>query len=122
MNTRNNVQLKIKIKSLAAEARLIRHEENKRKRFIVAMEAKDPAATAHAREEWLSVKAHRRGGVRSEARHSLLAYGFLRGRAYAQLESKCHPGNEPNWDYVEKMLRRFSPGFNGSLQEWYGRP
>lgn len=35
-------------------------------------------------------------GVGAEARHSLLAYGLLRGVSYKTMESKVREGNEPS--------------------------
>lgn len=69
--------LKIKLKSLAAEAKIIRSEEQKH--------------SDRTREgEWtgtrLSLYRHRILVVRTVARHALLAYGFLRGLDYSRLE------------------------------------
>jgi hypothetical protein len=83
----HRVYLKVKIKSLAAEAKIIRTEERKNKK---------------ARQ---GLAEHRRTVVRNEARHSLLAYGFLRGKTYHQLETKCH--QEPNWDKVGRMVEKY---------------
>ena len=61
--------LKVKIKSLAEEAKIIKLEEKRNKL---------------AREE---LYLHRIQVVRTEARATLLAYGFLRGRKYRELEN-----------------------------------
>lgn len=46
-----------------------------------------------------------RGPERGAAQHSLLAYGFLRGRRYEQLEaSACQ---KPDWDRVADLIARF---------------
>lgn len=71
--------LKIKIKSLAAEARIIRQEEKK---------WPGPSELRH------SLHFHRIYDVRKESRAALLAYGFLRGRAYRQVEPH---GELPGW-------------------------
>ena len=68
--------LKIKIKSLAAEAAIIRREERRLPR----------AGMTGLR---YALAQHRRYDVRSEARSALLAYGFLRGLPYARIEAKC---------------------------------
>lgn len=68
--------LKIKIKSLAAEAGIIRAEERKWPR----------AGMTGTR---FALAQHRRFDVRREARSALLAYGFLRGRSYERIEAKC---------------------------------
>lgn len=69
------VYLKIKIKSLAAEASIIRQEERKY--------GKESA-------EFKGLKLHRIREVRSESRSAQLAYGFLNGKKYRQLENKSH--------------------------------
>ena len=81
--------LKVKIKSLADEAKIIRTEEKK---------TDDP-------EKYWGLILHRTGTVRREARHTLLAYGFLRGKKYHQIENKCdYP---PSWEKVEKMVQKY---------------
>ena len=61
--------LRVKLKSLAEEAKIIKHEEKRNK---------------NAREE---LYLHRIHVVRTEARATLLAYGFLKKRKYKQLEN-----------------------------------
>ena len=84
------IYLKIKIMSLAAEARIIRTEEKK-------WPGEHPARHGLHR--------HRMHEVRSEARHALLAYGFLRGRTYRRLENKA--ARAPDWDRVQKLAEKF---------------
>jgi len=83
----HRVYLKVKIKSLAAESKIIRAEERKNKR---------------ARS---GLAEHRRGIVRAAARHTLLAYGFIRGRKYSDMESKC--GHGPNWNNIWRMVEKY---------------
>jgi hypothetical protein len=87
--------LKVKIKSLAAEARIIRKETKRAKRASI----RDGLAL------------HRKGPVRFEARHTHLAYGFLRGLEYRQMEQKAH--TPPDWDKVRRMIERY-----GAHLEW----
>ena len=104
--------LKIKIKSLAAEAQIIRHEE---------------------RKYWggsslrIGLHLHRVNEVRSESRSAGLAYGFLRGKyPYAALEASIH--TKPNWKRVEILMLKYaelSPPSNAGkevlkkhLKEW----
>jgi hypothetical protein len=82
--------LKMKIMSLAAEARIIRTEEKK-------------WPGEHAVRNGLH--QHRIRDVRSEARHALLAYGFLRGRDYRRLERKA--ARAPDWERVQKLAEKF---------------
>lgn len=112
--------LKIKIKSLAAESQIIRREElglcagkgsgsrRHRRKLREAMPAvRQPSESTvtnrnHLREE---LYLHRIGVVRRVARESLMAYGFIRGRSLAQVESKCNV--PPNWTEVEKVVVKF---------------
>lgn len=66
-------ELRVKVRSLAAEAGIIRHEERR------ALRHKDTATYGSLRE-------HRRGVVRRATREALLAYAFLLGIPYARLE------------------------------------
>ena len=84
--------LKIKIKTLAAEARIIRCEERKLRGSDNELERSD-------------LCEHRRGIVRRVARENHLAYGFIRGRAYRRLEFQCR--TEPNWNAVWTLVKRF---------------
>ena len=86
------VYLRVKIKSLAAEAQIIRTEERR-------AYARGRAGLRRGLED------HRKGIVRTESRHTHLAYGFIRGREYAQMESSTH--ETPNWEKVRKMVDRY---------------
>ena len=67
-----SIELKIKSKSLAVEAQIIRHEEKKVNRPEVRC----------------SLHHHRTIDVRDEARATFLARAFIQGRAYSTVESK----------------------------------
>lgn len=83
----HRIYLKIKLKSLAAEAKIIRREEKKGGEF---------------RE---GLYRHRIDVVRHEARHTILAYNFIRGVSYKQTEPKT---NTPiNTDKVKAMVKRY---------------
>jgi hypothetical protein len=86
----DRVFLKIKLKSLAAESRIIRTEERKRP---------GPA-------RW-PLTQHRRGIVRRESRKTLLAYGYLRGRTREQIEVR--PRTHPDWSDISRMVKRYGP-------------
>ncbi len=96
----NSIYLKVKIKSLAAEAKIIRQEERK-------------ARERRNRTLQIGLASHRRGIVRHEARHSQLAYGFLRGMPYHKMEAKCHGNDEPEFGKVYKLVQKF-----GVQREW----
>ena len=105
--------LRIKILSLAAEAKIIRAEEAK---WIM----KDGKRNHPIR---LGLKQHRKFDVRNEQRSALLAYAFLRGRRYKQLEAKCY--TKPNWDRVRDLVTKYGTNpdrgqVNDQLRVWYG--
>lgn len=82
--------LKMKIKSLAAEAEMLRREE-----------VKWWGPSAHRYD----LHNHRKQVVGPESRHSLLAYGFLRDLPYGVMES--HIYTKPDWTKVENIAKRF---------------
>ncbi len=88
----STIFLKIKLKSLAAEARIIHEQERKTK----------GAAYNGVRE---SLHLHRVMDVRRETRATHLAYGFLRGRTWAQIES--YSTSPPDWKRVEAMVKKY---------------
>ena len=90
-----HVFLKVKIKSLAEEARIIRLEERK------ANKGKCYYTQSTLRE-------HRVGVVRYEVRHSLLAYQYIRGKTFCSCESKNADISKIDWGKVRKIISRFS--------------
>ena len=86
--------IKVKHMSLAAEAKIIRKQEQ--------------LARAHGnRRLRIGLAAHRRGIVRHEARHALLAYAFLRGTPYKIVEAKCHGGCGPDFKKVRDIIEKY---------------
>lgn len=83
-------QLKVKIKSLAAEAQIIRMEENR------------SLPGSRMQQE---LHQHRTLDVRKEQRNSFLAYAFLRGIPL----SVCEKGakSEPDWKRVAQIVDKF---------------
>ena len=92
MYSRQITYLKVKIKSLAEEAKIIRLEERKAKKY----------GNKLLRE---GLRSHRIWDVRREARASLLAYAFLRGKSYHSIEQTVK--NKPDWDRVVKIIKKF---------------
>lgn len=82
--------LKIKIKSLAEEARIIRREERKTHGTL--------------RQE---LYLHRIGIVRKVQRDTLIAYGLIRGKTIDQMEPNRK--SDPDWDAINKMLKKYGP-------------
>jgi hypothetical protein len=93
--------LKIKGLTLAAEARIIKKIEKNRRR--------NP-------EQRKSLYLHRTNEVRSEARSTHLAFGFLRGRTMQQMERPLRPLDQghvrtknmtrtaPDWKRIETLV------------------
>lgn len=85
--------LKVKIKSLAEEARIIRLEEKK----------------AFPNEKREQLYQHRVYDVRQESRAALLAYAYLRGRDLLQIE----PNSKESWQRhkvykrAHKIVKKF---------------
>lgn len=90
-------QLRVKTKSLAAEAKIIRQDEKKYFR------RNTPNSTFFG----LSLRHHRTGVVRHAARIALLAFALLRGVAYLRVENKTSVA--PDLAEVRKMADRFGP-------------
>lgn len=84
--------LKVKVKSLVAEARIIRLEERRAK----------AGSRLHG-----ELRRHRTFDLRVEQRLSLLAYAFLRGRPRVACEPRCKA--EPDWARVLKLVEKFGP-------------
>lgn len=103
----NPTYLKMKLMSLAAEATIIRKESNKYLYYARRYERKHPGLIAtRSRDTRLGLDLHRKNVVRKESRCSNIAYAFLRGRSYSQVEAKCY--TKPDWEKVEKLIERFS--------------
>jgi len=82
--------LRVKIKSLTAEAKIIRREEKR--------------TGGQLRGE---LHRHRIIDVRSESRISVLAYGFIKGRKLEQMEARSE--RAPNWKRVRELCKKYGP-------------
>lgn len=129
-----NSYLKIKVLSLGAEIGLIKREERKwlkRSRWCASVlkgrtntrVSLDDASRqrAHALDNFWGLRGHRLG-LRPDARHANIAYGFVRGRAYKQVEAKAY--NQPHWSKVIKLVERYGEAYKGKdvqalIEEWY---
>lgn len=102
---KRNPFLRVKLKSLAAEAKIIRQEErkaNKHRDFSLQNELAD----------------HRKIVVRREARATLLAYQYLRGVPYSACETpNPDKKNPPDWDRVERMVTKYGRK-NFDREQW----
>lgn len=113
--------LRVKLKSLAEEARIIRREEN---RSILVTYGRDEAGKRVVLKRLKNgalrheLRAHRTGVVRDAARAAHLAYGFIKGRTLEQMEPRRHP-DVPSWQIeaadrvlmgeVRKLIRKYGP-------------
>jgi hypothetical protein len=84
--------LRVKIKSLTAEAAIIRIEE------------KRAAKCAWLRAE---LTFHRKEPLRNEARASFVAYGLIKSRTLEQIEPNTK--TEPDWVKVRAMIKAYGP-------------
>ena len=99
------IELKIKIKTLASESRIIRLEERKAKaraRMVKRSEAK-----AGLRERCSKLNNHRKLVVRQTARVANIAYAYIRGKSYKSTEDRVRADNQPDWRRVAKNVVRF---------------
>lgn len=92
--------LRVKIKSLAAEARIIRAEERK-------------AKASGNRALLDGLHSHRIFDVRSAARRTYIAYGYLRGRRYDQIERNGTGNLHGHWNSIARMIVKYGP------EGWY---
>lgn len=97
--------LKIKLKHLAEEARIIRHKEKK-------LRGPNWGASSNLFRE------HRVGIVRREARHSHIIYGYLRDVDYNRIES--NPKTKPSIKDLQRILNAFtySRSKKEGLENW----
>jgi len=94
--------LKIKIKTLTAEAAIIRFE----------------AAKTKGDEKWI-LNDHRTGIVRDAARRNLLAYAMLRGKSYAKMEQKTNnPVLKFQFTQIVGIAERFGCRDKEMMQKW----
>lgn len=135
--------LKVKVKCLAAEAQFIRKEERECKTLKVEVPVKDRNGNvlrtkivrklkARKVEMFNSLRNHRIGVVRKEARNTLIAYAFIRGRD----ASTVVPKDKRKVDFKEvwRMARKYGPadltylsdsheavtGYYTKLMDWLG--
>ena len=127
--------LKIKIKSLAAEATMIHREERKHnpghrarvraRRLLEGKTKIDHPGTLASMDfhrsrafrllknppteadmkAFWGLRHHRMWDVRSESRSSHVAYGFLRGLPYSRIEANTK--SEPDWSRVEALVKKY---------------
>lgn len=106
--------VRVKIKSLAVEARQIRMEELRLSQHERRLNDKaraggavNPSQFPYGNQLREELYRHRLDTVRYESRHAHLAYGFIRGLRYEQMEASCSVS--PNWDRVRQLIKKYGP-------------
>lgn len=99
-------ELRVKIKSLAVEARIIRTEERRCRDSLSRTVGHDEQRAALA-SSFASLRSHRTTDVRNEARCSLLAYALIRGRSLRTTEPKSDV-SKIDWTKVSDLVGRFA--------------
>jgi hypothetical protein len=102
------VMLKIKIKTLELEAKLIRRKEHGHPSYHPVR---------------LSLAQHRKTTVRHASRSAQLALAFLRSgggpeskrNSYRDIEPRVHPHNRPDWAQVQRLVRDYGERYNPEL-------
>jgi len=100
--------LKIKIKYMAYEAQIIRFEEHKTKKEYRWLSDKQGREAEYQRvlQEFWDMRKHRTVDLRDESRSTLVAYGFIRGKSYANVEN-AGLDNPPSWGKVLGMITKY---------------
>lgn len=133
-----SIELKIKSKSLSAEAKIIRFEERKelnKSRYALRM-ARESGVNGDLNDEayklqseYRSLNHHRRWDVRNESRATQLARAYLEGKPYKFVEQKRKPENEYTFysfiiPRVIAMVSKYSnsnmekSALKEAIQEW----
>lgn len=111
--------LQVKVYSMSAEMTYIRRKEEQWKnrariaRTRLTEMEKSAKVSTYAENAFWSLRCHRMV-MKSEARNTHLAYGFMKGRSYEQMEHICYGqlkgygSSEPDWKAIETMIQRFS--------------
>lgn len=133
----SKIYLKVKIKSLAEEARIIRREERKALNSARYCNGKQGKQTESEEQYKLffELKAHRQGIVREESRAALIAYAFIRGKSFASLSEQlpektafdkngwCYYSNRTLWSRVGRLIYKYShPHHYSSYRISYNEP
>ena len=106
-------ELRVKVGSLAAEARIIRRLEASIRRKWRKSRERTAEQVAELHHRHFVLREHRIREVRPEARATQLAIGFLRGRSYQQMEPTTK--SKPDWARVERLVKRYGSAEKAAL-------
>ena len=95
-------QLRVNLKSLVAESRIIRHEERR-------------CGPAYV----VSLRDHRRRVLREELRYTNLALAYVRGRSYRSVEQKAAVAPD-SIKLARKLARKGIDVSEIKIREWIG--
>lgn len=111
--------LKVKLEYLAGEARINKKHHEKLIKKAAAARARVKSRGDVYKEGFLanSMYRHRIDVIRPELRSSHLAYNFLRGNKYSEVETRVR--SWPNWKKVEAIARDFNTTQTGNWSPWY---
>ena len=124
-----SVELKIKSKHLALEAKVIRFEEEKIKKQIAWLRKNKPDKVYLKELELLSLSLHRKDVVGLENRATFLARAFIAGMPYKKVEASRRADKESGFvisvlPRVLEMVKKYAP-YNvrknvtkETLQDW----
>lgn len=112
--------LKVNLKSLAQESKIIRRMEwvrRERADYHVLVKARtkdqlDAARRFRARafgEIEQEMHLHRTGPVRDSARHAHMAYGLIRGKMPDQIEATYNRAGPIDWSEVVRLINKYGP-------------
>ena len=96
--------LKMKPLSLAEETKLISKEEKRwlRKAAEARRREKD---SSKFEEVYTGLNVHKRRELRRESRSAHIAYSFLKGRDYSEIEQKSR--TEPDWTRIKRIASKY---------------
>ena len=114
--------LKVKVMSISDEQKIIRREEQlakykaraNRARIQEGKAAEDPARYTEVNR---GLHAHRVIDCRKELRSSHLAYGFVKGLKYRQMEPLAYA--QPNWDRIERLIEKYGEGDTRTIKQQF---
>lgn len=69
-----------------------------------------PANVEYNSKVYWGLRQHRIDNVRKEARITALAYGFLKGKAFKQIEGTSY--SHPNWNRIETLVMRYGEDYD----------
>lgn len=119
------VKLKVKVKSLAEEARIIRREEVKLKKIPFNKRGKITRYTfgEHIYDPVNQLDIHRRWDVRNEARATQLAIAYIKGKKCSKIEKSCDEYKRLYYitDRVLKMVQKYhnKNTTREDIKEWF---